>query len=419
MKSIVISNLLSLASFYEKRANNYNILIFAEEVAELQFTETLEHLLLAAPSSQEWKNWFAANATILGQLPITSKVWSIGNSYYIYCHLSTSPQEVGVFVGTKSTSPYPGEIKSFGIINAVGTIPALWFFTINMDSDYDRDKKIVSKSIAHENWLHQSFEYLFQDVDEDQLIQFINSNKSTIDKIRASFTVSAPKYLGGGSDGVAFDIGDRILKIFKDETSFIKAKEAFNRLHTNSKLAKTEAMIYDVGKLGNYKKKSFYDDSYREVSIYYYIMEIMKPLMEILDEDELEKIRGVLTETVREIYSERHTKWRELKKMISDPSKSNAINEIVKNESYKIVNNFSSPLKEDIKSIEKSIPSLEDNWAELYVEEIIMKYLTGRTDLHMGNLGLTHYGELRYYDPAYTDWESKINGAPGASNFNA
>jgi hypothetical protein len=52
---------------------------------------------------------------------------------------------------------------------------------------------------------------------------------------------------------------------------------------------------------------------------------------------------------------------------------------------------------------------LKDNWLRLYIEEIIVKYLTSRTDLHLGNLGITNSGELRYFDPSYGNWVSKLN----------
>ena len=64
----------------------------------------------------------------------------------------------------------------------------------------------------------------------------------------------------------------------------------------------------------------------------------------------------------------------------------------------------------DLKSdVEKGISNLNKTWLQSFVEEILMKYLTGRTDLHLGNLGVTSYGELRYFDPSFANWNSDIN----------
>lgn len=52
---------------------------------------------------------------------------------------------------------------------------------------------------------------------------------------------------------------------------------------------------------------------------------------------------------------------------------------------------------------------LRGNWLVKFIEEIILKYLTGRGDLHLGNLGVTNQGNFRYFDPAYTGWENRIN----------
>jgi hypothetical protein len=38
-----------------------------------------------------------------------------------------------------------------------------------------------------------------------------------------------------------------------------------------------------------------------------------------------------------------------------------------------------------------------------------MKFLTSRGDLHLGNLGLTGYGDFRYYDPAHGSHTEHLN----------
>ena len=53
--------------------------------------------------------------------------------------------------------------------------------------------------------------------------------------------------------------------------------------------------------------------------------------------------------------------------------------------------------------------NLQDDWLEKLCEELIIKYLTGRTDTHLGNLGVTRYGYLRYFDPAFSLHQSHFN----------
>ena len=59
--------------------------------------------------------------------------------------------------------------------------------------------------------------------------------------------------------------------------------------------------------------------------------------------------------------------------------------------------------------IEDKIPTLRRSWLVSYIEEVMTKFITGRGDLHMGNLGVTSYGDLRYYDPTHEDWTHSIN----------
>jgi len=36
-----------------------------------------------------------------------------------------------------------------------------------------------------------------------------------------------------------------------------------------------------------------------------------------------------------------------------------------------------------------------------FIEEIVIKSLTGRTDFHTGNFGVTNNGYIKCFDPAY------------------
>ena len=62
--------------------------------------------------------------------------------------------------------------------------------------------------------------------------------------------------------------------------------------------------------------------------------------------------------------------------------------------------------KYDIDIIEQYMPELNSNWLSELIEEITFKFITNRTDLHYGNLGLTHYNKLRYFDPTHNEERS-------------
>lgn len=63
--------------------------------------------------------------------------------------------------------------------------------------------------------------------------------------------------------------------------------------------------------------------------------------------------------------------------------------------------------KNDIELFSKQF-NLKPNWLKTFAEEVLMKYLTNRTDLHTGNLGITEYGLLRYFDPSFKEPISEI-----------
>ena len=41
------------------------------------------------------------------------------------------------------------------------------------------------------------------------------------------------------------------------------------------------------------------------------------------------------------------------------------------------------------------------DWLRTFIEEVFIKYFTGRKDLHTDNLGINNNGQLRYFDPTF------------------
>jgi hypothetical protein len=281
--------------------------------------------------------------------------------------------------------------------------PALKLFEIEKISLVSGGQ--LEKEFAHDEFIFRALKQIFFSPSQDEMIKFFNKNKNKIDKIRRLFS-SRPNYLGGGADGVAFDIGGgRILKIFRDTLSYNKAVEAYQRLHKQPELAKTEAMIYDIN-----------SGSLME-NVYYYIMEQMKTIMSFAL-----PARAALLKITKGIVGHLNDfkyQLKPIKSVIDDPSKHQEIKEKVHLIARKISDKIMAEHIREINDIEFAEYKTEDgdtvdiglkaNWLPIFVEEIIIKYLTSRTDLHMGNLGITGQGELRYFDPAYSGWTSKIN----------
>ena len=248
--------------------------------------------------------------------------------------------------------------------------------------------------MAHENWLITALSSLLSKPKNknflDDVADFIKENKATIDKIRRHFAVSDPQVLGQGADGVAFAISPSlVLKIFRSEGSLKHALRAMDRLHKNPDLAKTEAMIYDAGKLGELDGHS----------IYYYIIERMKPV-EKMSSTVYSALARVIDDFRGEAYSQIDVE--KYKRLLKDPKNLPEVKIAIKEAARSLVKDAKSRLGDRIKVIEQELETkIKPDWLESLAEEIIVKYLTGRTDLHMGNIGFTGYGHFRYYDPVY------------------
>lgn len=190
-----------------------------------------------------------------------------------------------------------------------------------------------------------------------------------------------PLYLGGGAGGVAFDVGDnKVFKLFRNAVEYEKAVEAQEVIFNRPDIAKTEAMIYDVGILGEY---------------YYTVSEKMTPvpggdiIWEFIESEVLPRIKNSMWEIINS------------KRLPTEEEREYKIQGFIR-----YFSSIGVP-REIIEEAKKR--ELKDNWFRLYVEEVIRKLFSDRGDLHGGNIGYTTYGELRYFDPTFPGWENRLN----------
>jgi hypothetical protein len=305
----------------------------------------------------------------------------------------------------RAPSKYEVIAKEYYNLVYTDEVPKLYFFYIVREKGYNVDD--YPKELAHDFFIAEALTELFsldQHNDLPEISKFIKENSAKINKLRSMMSTT-PKLLGGGADGVAYAFGkDLVLKIFQDSHAYGAAVKAMERLHKTPELAKTEAMIYDVGILGTFSHEG------ASTTLYYYIMERMTPVYgtpesngKIAGKKAIESIGKYVSMHIPE-------ELRALKPFIEDKSKlaeikaelTSATNNLV----LEIENEYR--LYKDMQQVEKSY-GVKEGWLDSFVEEILVKYLTSRTDLHMGNLGVTNQGDLRYFDPAFKEWTSEIN----------
>lgn len=405
MKTRSIASIVKLASDFERLA----LVVKGQDIAAnvktfyLSFQKFLNSISV---SVDQFMNWLNNNATVLGNS--STKYWYVNYDGLLENPLdSANPLSSKVMLISESRElPNSWEDEKYrrseiiqsAILKGVGNIPNLYLMVVE---SFSKDtSSSIPKEMLHEEYLFEAFAELFgsYSATPELMISFFQKNKGTIDRIRSLFN-GKPKLLGSGSDGVAFALGDQfVLKIFKDKHAYEQAVKAKERLHDHPDIAQTEAMIYDVGVLGEFEGEI----------VYFYIMEKMKAVSN-LDSKSKDIIQEVAVDIAKRINKEKAAVLRPLKKNIQDPTKFKEIKEAVYQISIAMASEIRySYLNKYIDRIELEL-KLKANWLYLFVEELIMKYLTSRTDLHLGNLGVTQQGHLRYFDPAFSGWTSNIN----------
>jgi hypothetical protein len=381
-----ISWILKRAIFFE------NIIKLSDVDFHPTFTKVFSRFLGKQITEGQLENWAVKNSSVLPIKYLLQAEW-----YYPSTYIETKYDNYRMRLYKKPEESTYLDVKKSGFLIGNGDIPDLWLYigspvTSSISSNLD-------KSSAHNYFIVEALLTLFR-IDElntlysPDIKRFLNKNKTKIDDIRKMLQFT-PKLLGSASDGIAYLIGDNmVLKIFKNKFSYEKSLEAMNSLHTNSTSAKTEAMIYDAGVLGNFL----------DSNIYYYIMEKMEVVQElnINFRKIIEKVYEYIAKNILETKSLRNIKFD--KKDLNSPIIKDEINNSIEYMFDHIMNNMS----DEINIIEREL-KLKSTWLKSFIEEVLMKYLTNRGDLHLGNLGITNYGDLRYFDPSHSNWENDIN----------
>jgi hypothetical protein len=410
MSSNSIKNIIKLAEYFERRVSLANKDIDLNELHNSKLVREIKRIAkLKTPiSSKEqedemWKSWYITNMRVISEF--INKNWiAADDTSSVYWDSMTNTK---IYLSTKYIRPTDLAEKFEHLIRGVGAIPNIFIIGVEDEkyiSDEAKSATFYIPEIAHNEWLltacQELFSFGYRKEDYEQIKAFIENNRDVIRKIRSSFS-SRPEVLGMGADGITFDIGEgKILKIFKEEYSYIKAKEAIERLHKNPDLAKTEAMMYDVGKFFPLNRSSRFYDKSNDRDVYYYIMEKMSPVSKI-DGELKYQLMHVIDIVVADIKNDQK-KWKDIKNNIDDPKQSSSIKKIVENKANDTAKSLSENPQHKylINEISKN-PQLHKDWLISFIEQIIMKYLTGRTDIATRNLGITGYGKLVYFDPAY------------------
>ncbi len=354
--------------------------------------------------AQDYLNWLKTNENVnIARLSLTQLITNY-NWDYEYNHDASFIEAIidsKTAVRLYNKSVNAGDLSESLIVNGSGKIPRLWAYV--GDFRVRHVTQNVDKELGHNFFIWEAFSKMFHlqpfPADLLKVAKFVHENKDIINKIRNSFT-SSPKAIGSGADGVAFDAGNYVFKIFTDHSAYTSAVEAKSRIKNEPELAATEAMIYDVGVLGEFENQD----------IYYYLMEKMIAVRS-LDSTLTSKLKVLIIKIIVALLSGEDSEIKELKPNIrfKHPTQ-------IKNIVTHAVDVVEAQLKgsQTVSDVEdraitlfkrKAIPPLNKNWLRLLIEEISFKYLTSRIDLHTGNIGITtqegKWGEFRYFDPSY------------------
>jgi len=367
-----------------------------------------EYCLDHGVNNQNMIDWLVANQTVLRQYHIP---WD-----------NTGESLIGSQPGSNGYIQYQISAKLLktdrwepvAFLMGIGNMPPMKVYK-EKTKGYGIPLEYFTKEIGHYGFLvtvlHKLLEFSGEELPYVTK-QFIDQNSEKLAKIRSQLQTE-PRELGAGIDGLAFSIGPhRVLKFFKSKYAYDSAMNAVHRLFKTPESAGTEAMIYDYGEL----------PVYGNIQIYYYIIEKMAPLDKVMNNSLLSDLLNVIMSNA---YSKSQLNiWKD---KLQDPKNINLVSQEIKIRAKMVEDKIRSSQSSVIERLEKEIPNVENkaaeffpqdvakleaagksfkinhNWLYKLIEEMLWKYATGRNDLHGGNIGVTSFGDFRFFDPAYLE----------------
>ena len=297
-----------------------------------------------------------------------------------------------------------GENENVGqeiLIPSFDKIPNLYIYLIKKPN---KSLNIPSNMLASYGWLYQglskilgSFSSLIERISGPKFENFILANISEIGKL-TKLATKAPKFLGAGANGIAFDIGDgKVLKLakFRDSTDH----ETQSVLWDEKEFGSAETMIYgsDTIELFFPKWKNN-DDEYPESTItlnYKISQKIDTPhLDKSTDEDkqfEIQDAREALEEILSPIFNH-PLELGKLRKYTGTQLKS-----LLETMATMFLDRRPDDYFEAANNVENFFPNLKNDWLVKLVADGFYKKMTYRSDLHSGNLGIDR-GYFKFFD---------------------
>lgn len=413
MDRVSLNKLLAKASAFEAEAlvrqNDklwawYSLEALADAPEhESIFASYIENLIGKQFSFEDYQEWMQKNTSYLsGKENLSWMPAADAFGTFLETFLEELPNKEYVYLRIYRAPPPSQSKESFktkeeAMLQGTANIPNLYLYKIvpfyEVTGLKNLDKKYSSYFFIADAFRSLTGKHIDENFNQ-RFVEFLKGVQPTLARIMR-FSDKAPQLIGRGKDGAAVDLGHYVLKIFRDKTAYHHAVRAIKRLHSEPQLAKTEAMIHDVGEFGKWDGELFY----------YYIIEKMVPASDMSEPDI--NLLGAIIQKIINLINIGRKDWRKIKELINDPSQVATVQQAVNSGADDIVKSIHPAVADDVVKLTE-IASLKPTWLKSLTEEIIMKYLTGRTDLHLGNIGISN-GEFRYFDPAFSGLNSNIN----------
>jgi hypothetical protein len=399
------NQLLAKSKYFYKQATTENI------ISNIRFG--LEHLLNGNYSPETIENWLKKNEFKFPDSIDNVFSNNLEKKRTAFIQMKYKKDDAVISKNRLGSEYDKFKIKYSALLEGVENIPTLYFYVLgNLDVPYNI-KNTGAYSVVKDDPSLMFYDFIlkgikhiganeskFEEIHYLAAIEFLKKNKSKIDNVISMFK-TLPKFLGQGSDGVAFSVGPNLIfKMFSKQFTYEAAQKAMERLHSTPEIGRTESMIYDIGILGNLIIDED-ENNDKSIPIYYYIQEKMETIAPNSEyRDKLQNLVDIIKPACINSIKIIKATWAKHENLLQSLSKKDKIdyfNGIINEQVRNIVDNILETQNLD----ELDVQKLQPDWLEKFVEEMLMKTLTNRYDLHVGNIGITNQGYLRYFDSAF------------------